>query len=152
MKAESLFGKSVTSHLRLINETQNSSSDLSFVDSIRTINFKKGLTIAEVYEKLKDNPIKNGNTFTYLTIHELGHTLGQIHKELYDNFLELTKTKGFDKNVLIKEFGNNVISINNEISKGELFADAFADCVLNKEKASKTGKLIPEFLKKQGII
>lgn len=38
------------------------------------------------------------------------------------------------------------------MDNNEFFAEAFADYVINKDKASHIGKEVPKFLKQQGII
>ena len=135
-------------HLNLIKEGNKQISDLAYVDSLHCIKFAEGLTIEQISEKLKDATIANSNNAIYLIVHEFGHLLGRNFDYLYDSFKkEVFENRKYNKEDIIKELGEYA-----NTSKGDLFAESFADCVLNNYKASKFGKAIPKFLKDQGVI
>ena len=94
---------------------------------------------------------KNTNNATGLIIHELGHTLSTYKNSFYSDFVKFvnkaTKTKDY-----MYEKGYKELCLNALLGDSEFFADAFSDYIVNKNNASVAGKLIPKFLKEQGII
>lgn len=90
--------------------------------------------------------IKNRINTTTDIIHEIGHALAKGEDGFYNKFIDKVGKNYFEEKSPFE------LSIYAKMNEREFFAEAFADYVTNKEKASKAGKLIPEFLKEQGII
>lgn len=129
-----------------VNEYLNDRSDFKYYKDNE--DFPKDL---ETNLEYRVSP-KNTDNPTGLLLHEIGHSLSKGNKSFYDNFVTYLQnnTLYFDNyktKILPKE-----LSVQAVYYKNELFADAFADYVMNGKKASHAGKLIPEFLKNQGVI
>ena len=95
---------------------------------------------------------KNTDNPTGLLLHEIGHSLSKGEDSFYDNFVKYLEENtlyfnNYKTKVLPKE-----LSVQSVYYKNELFADAFADYIMNGKEASRAGQLIPKFLKEQGII
>lgn len=93
----------------------------------------------------------NSNHATGLIIHELGHSLSNSKKSFYDDFAVFIEKKTGNSDY-INTVAYKDLSLNSLFGTPEFFADAFTDYIINKENASEAGKLIPKFLKEQGII
>lgn len=88
-------------------------------------------------------------------IHEIGHTIGHTIGEKdkkRDALFEDYVNEKFNIDDCRFDLAPTELSLYASSDSKEFFAEAFADYVINKDKASKIGKLIPEFLKEQGII
>lgn len=95
---------------------------------------------------------KNTDNPTGLLLHEIGHSLSKGNNSFYDNFIKyLDKNIPCFNNYKIKVLPKE-LSVQSVYYKNELFADAFADYIMNGKEASHAGKLVPKFLKEQGII
>lgn len=88
-------------------------------------------------------------------VHEIGHGIGHTKtkdNERQDDVFERYANRKLDTEDCIFDLAPTELSLYASKDSKEFFAEAFADYVINKDKASKIGKLIPGFLKEQGII
>lgn len=88
--------------------------------------------------------IKNRKDFSCEIIHEIGHSLAARESDFWDKFRNKFE---LDEEEIATQLTYNALMNNNEF-----FAEAFADYVINQDKASRIGKEVPKFLKEQGII
>lgn len=84
-------------------------------------------------------------------IHEIGHAIAKSDEYLYKEFESYVNsvTKQYD---YIFDKAPYELSLYASSNESEFFAESFADCIINDDKASEAGRCMLSFLKAKNIV